>query len=447
MKETENQEDVKYMLNRTAAILLSDHRNTSSKEGTVSGVGIKQLKKEQDAQLVLLAPLLLSLNVSRLWDQFNKIVISKLKKVFDNSNHLIQSRRPKNINWNDTFENLAEGIEKVEFNKTEDGHNEEEKNILFLIIIEYQSHIDLLLSHLADQSIPPQMVQVLENLQRIKEKLSHILEDLKETHCPLYENLVAPPTIIEAFLALLKADTTEFSKKLDQYIRKSSVILGLKNLKNANCVGSMQWRKSYLSLNTGLGSGRDLLIKPTTDVPHLFELWCFYEFVNALILAGKFDISQYCYISSKSNLKLFSINDVKGNIYYNFHGEPILNAPKNGKQYYASKILKRTNVEWFMEYPNNRIVFDTKYKRWNSNDNLTVLGYMKDFEANVGIVIFAKSFDKNAYNDTFFLNEEMAISNLNEDGDQKFIALKLMPDLESQETNQRTLQILIDHLF
>lgn len=441
--------EIEYMLSRTAGLLLSDYRNSTMSEDISSTFGIKEIDKENNLQIILLAPLLLSLNACRLSNDFFHKVIAQLDKIIISENGTLNQNEKfnnKNINWSATFHHIYNGGEGYKLKKN-NSYLKKEKESLFLIALEYNCHLELLLAFLDSHELPAQMLQISTKVEEINVQLTQTLNKLRRSDPLIYARLNIPSILPESFSKLLKCSLVEFPNYFAEYEIKSNQELNLESLYTPECIIAKKWRESYLSLKTGLGNGSDLLIKPTTENSYLFELWCFYEFVNVLANDKKIGIAQNCFLSSKKNLKPFSIYD-NGNVYYNFQGKTLFNYSNNIQKKYSSKILKRTCVEWFIEYGMDRIIFDTKYKNWNSADNLTVIGYMSDFSANIGVVIFDKNFDKEAYDNPDFLNNEIAVKKFSDNGrTKKFIALQLTPNAEHHDLNQETLKILAGHLF
>jgi len=118
--------------------------------------------------------------------------------------------------------------------------------------------------------------------------------------------------------------------------------------------------------------------------PHLFEIWCFVEFANAMIELGHPAVVQRSLLRTRSPDPLFAIGS-GFQAYYNFFGDSV-------SMSHRPKIFKKTNVEWFIENqkePRKSIVMDTKYRDWCSSENLKVLGYMNDFDVDQGALIYS----------------------------------------------------------
>ena len=139
-------------------------------------------------------------------------------------------------------------------------------------------------------------------------------------------------------------------------------------------------------------------------------------------------------ISGQQNQRVFKVPRI-GEVYYNYRGV--------GQ---ASKVLRNSCIEWFIRCPNGRrIVFDTKYKEWAGRDNLTVLGYMLDFDAVMGAVAFPKNLPTNRYNKASISNE--AFISVKTGAGRRFCALRLTPNGFFHADNELSMEFLLNELL
>ena len=429
---------INFMLERAATLILTDFRSSNNSVYTAT-VGINDSAENDSDRIIFHKISLIGLNILKSWMDFQKYVLNHLEKfITSSSNKSDNLPKSKNINWSQTFENIYNGNEKIIFKKTEKSVLDIDYFFLYQVFLEYHIHTEEVLKYFDRNKYPKNYEQIIAKLKEVDSILLEVNSWINKEHNPHQQ--------IQSFIVKTKnefnkllSNTLEdsFEKSLFSYINSMSFEYEETIICNLQTQHALHWRENYLKFETKIGVGKDILITSTTDIPHLFELWCFCEFIFVLLQKRQNSISQYCYINPKRNIELLSISD-GGQVYYNYMGHKT-----SGNATTSSHILKRTCVEWYIEYKGIKIVFDTKYKDWNSNDNLTVLGYMKDFQANVGIVIFSNNFDSNAYHSTKG-NENIIYT---ERENEKFIALKLRPMPQYQEENHETLSLLISYLF
>ncbi|MDR0970077.1 MAG: hypothetical protein LBM67_06030 [Lentimicrobiaceae bacterium] len=423
------------MLERASTLILTDFRS-SNKSVYSAAVGINDSAENDSDRIVFHKISLIGLNILKSWKDFQKYVLNHLEKIIRKDSNELPN--PKNVNWSQTFENIYNGGGKVIFKKTEKNVLDIDYLFRYRVFLEYYIHTEEILKYFDKKKCPKNYEQIIVKLKEICNILSDKIDKNYSSHQIIQSFIVKTTKEFKVLLSNTLGD--EFEKSLSSYIssmsseyEKAAIIIN-----NLQTQYALHWRENYLKIETKIGVGKDILITSTTDIPHLFELWCFCEFIFVLLQKRKNYVSQYCYINSKRNLELLSISD-SGQVYYNYMGQKT-----SGNATTSSNILKRTCVEWYIEYRGAKIVFDTKYKDWNSNDNLTVLGYMKDFQANIGIVIFSNNFDASAYSSNIG-NENIICSQPQKN--EKFIALRLRPMSQYQQENHKTLSLLISYLF
>lgn len=432
------------MLHRTAALLLTDVRTKDDSNYTQTVA-----PRSIDGTSVLTipyTPLLLSANVLRLWESFKTDVINIAASTIFRGSTNPHGLRPRNVNWSKTCESFATG--QNQYILTESTSSGKNKNWLFLenIIKEYYMHIHLLNDFLKTQATrqPSSFIQVSRKIKKLEIEFNKIFEDLSHTAKQFsLKKMVFPKKEKEAFRNFINSNGGDTTTLYSKYLEISAQSFKLSREHSFLCERPQKWRQKYIELETGLGVGKELLINPSTAPPRLFEMWCFYEFVNILCHTKGIGIAQKCFIQPNQDLELFSADNI-GQFYYNFRGKKHrFDQMKSSRN---SKILKRTCVEWYMELDDGmQIVFDTKYKKWSSIDNLQVLGYMTDFNADIGIIIFSEELKLNNYSSPIIQKDRIIAVEF--DNGKKFIALSLTPSKEYEAVNKRAINELVEILF
>lgn len=148
---------------------------------------------------------------------------------------------------------------------------------------------------------------------------------------------------------------------------------------------AVRWRKLYISMDSGLGSGVHIRYVQPRHIPYLYEVWCFAELCNLLSCRGLAHILQMTTLQNRR--PSFRVAGTQP-VYYNYYGH-CQEAPNINRLQYNS------HVEWFIKDEqdyHNSIIVDTKYKyydRWRPNDTLTVLGYMNEFSVDRAVIFFS----------------------------------------------------------
>lgn len=435
-------EDVAFMLRRTAAILLADERRSESFSiaATVSPYALSSAEQT----VVPWTPLLLAANISRMWPSFRHAVLEPFANATKRAIGFSALARPKHVDWNRTACSLLSDTEQVFIRADAAAREFDESRVLIFLVAEVRIHLHELCTELDTHALSsPGIVTLREQLQEMRHELllcweRRSCQELLEKTCEQFPL----DSISGAFCELLLSARSCTKDAYERYLKVSAEAVGLASYSQHSHDASCLWRDTYLSLATGLGPGRDLIVKGTTDVAHLYELWCFMEIANHLAARSALCVIQERPIRAGKDQLLFW-SDVLGKVYYNFGGRTIGRSLPRG----ASKILQDSCVEWFFVLPDGRrAVLDTKFKAWSSRDNLSVLGYMADFSAQVGIVVFAQELRREAYAHPEVLKDDLVAVRVDGVTDGLFVACSLQPRPEFQLRNATVLSAICDIL-
>ncbi len=427
INDSDSPQETQYMLERTAALVMTDLR--SVKQLGDAWVGIRALDK--DSLFIPYVPLLLSLNILRLWSRFQVTVIAPLLRIAGP-----KSSDARFVDWDSTFKSIHQGESLVSYRSREcrPRSGTKEKQVLVGMVLEISSHLRLLMEALKEPNGAGRTNKLVVQMKAMYDDLEMLIK--KTTVCNQMDDMRDELAALEGmFRSIVNGKAEESPRALEAYVEYHPTYLNTTGLDLSVLKESLAWRYAYLNLSTGLGPGRELLVRGSTDIPHLFEMWCFYEVINQMKREGVHTI-QRSKISGRWDLEVFNIQNI-GRVYYNYHGV------KRNEDQRLSKILKGSCVEWYILLTNgSSIVFDTKYKKWSSADTLTVLGYMADFGARMGVVVFGKDFPLNSYATTRAQVVEDSFI-LTEVPNGYFCGMRLVPRPDWQKRNEQVIRLFV----
>jgi hypothetical protein len=83
--------------------------------------------------------------------------------------------------------------------------------------------------------------------------------------------------------------------------------------------------------------------------------------------------------------------------------------------------------------------------KWNQSENRNVMGYMVDFGADAGIVVFSSDLRTEAYANAVDRDENIVIIDVGEG--KTFVAMCMNPSAAHMAANRRALDTLMRHLL
>lgn len=436
------------MLRRSLAICLTDLKSPLPVPQSID-FSIDLLGK--DTLSVIYQPLLLIINAMRMHNSFIhnvlNFIITEARKPFKNSQN---SQRTGPVNWGKTFQNYRKGDRTIIIiEKSISLMSEEDKKLTALVVIEFKKHCEILLLlikkfKLPQTSFTSKAMKVLADIINKINLFSNYDSGYIENKLPLdwADNELSYPikTFKEKILNVFEGYNNEVDF-FDTYIIQTKHAFNklLPHIKLCNSI--FIWRKNYISLSTGLGAGSHLIFMQTRKIANLFEIWCFMEMAYTLLQCDQSELVQKSLLKRGNKQPLFSLNR-QTEVYYNFYGDQIC-------IYENSKILRNSHIEWFFRNKQDyskSIILDTKYKKWASEDNLKVLGYMNDFGVNRGIVIFSHTIPLERYK-TKNNENGLIVCNFGRNNEKLFCALTLTPEDHAIEANSKTLKGLISEVI
>lgn len=438
----EREKQVNFMLQRSAAFLLSDRRTTGARNHAAQVNVIA--RTESQGSVIPFFSLLLTSNLLRHWPLLKRLISSRLQEEIKerpvDSPHL----RPAGVDWARTAEQFANG-EKVLAPGRNSRRVFQRHRAAYWLLRELQMQADELLSIAMEIGITKgvQPGSIFDRLKVVRDEVREFLGIAREQGWPCDGSFHASEAIIcESFRGVVRSRGAECLLQWESYL---GLVDELSPRSGANFSGTnslSRWRRNYCRVATVLGAGSGILVEGTTEVSRLYELWCCCELINFLYFERGLGSFQLAPLDGTRNLELLAVSGLM-DVTYNFTG---LLGSEGSDTSWAGKILRRSVVEWcFTTLRGRKVVFDTKFSQWSSEANLTVLGYLQDFDADVAVVVFAGELKSSGYIGTTLATDRIVIKTLH-DGlrERLFVAMSLTPDEELMELNFETLRNFCD---
>jgi hypothetical protein len=435
---------IKYMLERTSALLLSDVRKPNA-YGT-SRVSPASLRLDHNSIPIPFVPLLLGMNLIRLWTSGGRDLFSVLPESCSKDSDL-RDGDCSFVDWEETYGRLLKGGQVPALRDPDSDIRKSDGELFCKVANEFALHLGQIQRKIdyfslkgggGFESLQRALAAVKDEFNSLRAGWEHLEERHDVGHAAQFQD------VSDRYASLMNHEFSDFKTYYDDYLAVTGKWIDCDGEISEMAQKILTWRADYISLKTGLGPGGDILVKPTTDVPHLYELWCFSEFVNALARRDDCQVRQVCLLEGRQNLRVFSIaGGLIGDVFYNYRGGEDPHAQLKGRS------LPATRVEWHIKRRDgSSIIIDTKYTPWNTGDDLTVKGYVVEFGASAGIVIFPTSIPAGNYPNypevTNGLPDRFGV-HVGRYG--KFFCLQLEPDLGSQNLNHQVIDSALSQLL
>ena len=143
--------EIDYILNRTASLLLTDLRFSPSIMNSLHrSIGIIDTR-DGKSNLIPFAPLLMCINIMRLWPKFKELVLNPFLNLPLFDAHKSMEIVHRYIDWGETCNSIAKGNGEFVTRNRIYNYQDADKMLFTLVILEYRMHI------LSIQMTPPSL--------------------------------------------------------------------------------------------------------------------------------------------------------------------------------------------------------------------------------------------------------------------------------------------------
>ncbi|MCP4987727.1 MAG: hypothetical protein GY928_17220 [Colwellia sp.] len=449
-------EHVRFMRYRAADILVTDLKKPLVGSNKI-GLG---LNEGAGSEHVLFLPLMLVLNILRSWPSFKEDVVDLVLAIGADRAKTGLTRRSDESDYQDSglYNRGVYGTVNMDATiraRAESGNHKlvrmvesglllyGDRRLAALVVEEFIGHCCTILKErgFLKGELKKRLFSPLDRLESLLIKLKDVWEEgahVLQIDFEAARSSLAPHLEVLANCFRSKSDSTHY---LREYIRRTKPVFERARRFGYRFRCLVDWRNNFVTMRTGLGPGNRLLLDPTRNRNNLFELWCFVELARVLVSMGRHDLVQLSMLSDQASNPLFATDEGE-QIYYDFFANRLTNPPRG-------ILLPNARVEWFIKNPVEwcrSVVIDAKnYERWNSGENLKVLGYMNNFGVDRGVVIFRCELPAESYGDNM-KEDGFALCRFGRNRERIFCALTLRPEEGFMERNRELLQRLVEKI-
>jgi len=438
---------IEFMLSRSLGICLTDPRAIDARR-VDTGFALFPFPDGISAR-VFLFPLLLMLNALRLAPAFRRIVLPAMKSAGSAFARKKESGL-RTIDWSTTAKNFArKHDQKIAYLNDHMAEDEDNLQLVALVVTEYRHHCKRIESLFTETSVVPRhkfLVQALVALHDLVREIdvtvlhagSKVQDFMRKARAKLRPQLGLFEQGLEGFRHAVSAPSNGFFDVYSESTRRLYAPALSRATRGSEVHG---WRRTYISLSTGVGPGRHLRSVEEIRVDRLYEIWSFLELASALIAFGRQDLLQCTALKSNQAVPTFT-GQGTGDVFFNYYGAKVpVDSPK--------KIFKDTHIEWMIlqeESYQDSLVIDSKYREWNSEQNLKLLGYMNDFAVDNGMVIYGKGQLGKSFVGADD-NQRLVFRRFGSAGQRTFAAMILIPERDEMPRNVAVLRECVADFF